>query len=153
MALSRPFSDIREQINRVFHEIEDFGLPGMLERRPLRMADRPWMPAVDISETESEYIVKAEIPGVKPEDIDVEVTDTFVSIKAATREKRKEEKEDYYSCEIRRGQFYRKIGLPGAVETENVRADFENGILELHVPKQQESRRKRIPINSKSKSK
>lgn len=149
MTLSRPISDMREQLNRMFHEMESFGFPSLLEQRPLRMAERPWVPAIDISETENEYIVKAEIPGVKPEDIDVQVNDSSLTIKASTREERKEEKEDFYSCEIRRGQFFRKVPLPGYTKAEGARATFENGLLELHLPKQQESKRKRIQIDVK----
>jgi HSP20 family protein len=104
------------------------------------------MPRVDIIDRDTEIVVKAELPGVSKEDIDLSITDNTVTIKATTSHEEKEEQDNYYRCEISRGSFSRTIALPGDIDAESAKASFSDGILELTMPKMEKSHRKNISI-------
>ncbi len=103
-------------------------------------------PSVDIIERDAEIVVKAELPGVDKDDIDISVTERSVSIKGSTSHEEKEEKGDYYRSEISRGSFARSLPLPAEVDESKARASFKDGILELTLPKKTKSRRQKINI-------
>ncbi|MFO7594387.1 MAG: Hsp20/alpha crystallin family protein [Pseudomonadota bacterium] len=104
-------------------------------------------PGVDIIERDNEVIVKAEVPGVAKEDLDVSVTDNSVTIKGCTSHEETEEKGDYYRSEIRRGSFSRTVALPSSVNSDKAKATFKDGILELTIPKVEKSKRKSVTID------
>ena len=108
-----------------------------------------WMPTVDISETKDKLLVKAELPGMDAKDVSVTVSGDLLTIKG--EKKREEEKKDehYYCCEIYCGSFQRFIRLPVNVKTEKVDATFEKGILQVTLPKTEESKKKEIKIKVK----
>lgn len=103
-------------------------------------------PRTNVIDRDDEVVVQAEVPGVKKEDLDISVTENSVTIKGSSRREAKEEKGDYYRCEIASGTFSRTIGLPGTVDTENAKATFEDGLLELTLPKVSKAKRQRINI-------
>ena len=105
------------------------------------------MPKVDIIDRDKEIVVKAELPGVTKEDIDLSITDNTVTIKATTSHEEKEEQGNYYRCEISRGSFSRTVALPGDVDADNARATFNDGILELTMPKVERSHRRSISVD------
>jgi HSP20 family protein len=104
------------------------------------------MPKVDVIDRENEVVVKAEVPGVDKKDLDVSVAEDSVTIKGSTSHEEKEEKGDYYRCEMRRGAFARTVALPSAVDSEKAKASFKDGVLELVLPKAEGAKRKKIPI-------
>ena len=104
------------------------------------------MPKVDVVDRDTEVVVRAEIPGVKKEDIDISVNESHVTIKAATRAEEEKEEGDYYRCEISQGAFTRTIGLPGDVDGEKAKATFKDGMLELTMPKLERSKRHTIKV-------
>lgn len=104
------------------------------------------MPRVDVIDREDEIVVHAELPGVEKEDLDVSMTENTVTVKGSTKREEKEEKGDYYRCEISRGAFARTVALPGDVDTEKAAATFKDGILELKLPKVSKSKRRSVPI-------
>lgn len=104
------------------------------------------LPKVDIIDRESEIVVRAEVAGVDKKDLDVSVTDTTVTIKGSTRQESKEEKGDYYRCEISQGSFARTVALPGDVDSGKARASFKDGILELMLPKKEAAKRHSIKV-------
>lgn len=111
--------------------------------------ERPFetpMPRVDVIDHDEEVVVRAELPGVEKDAIDVSLSETSVTIKAETRREEKEEKGDYYRCEIARGAFVRTVTLPDYVDTENARASFKDGILELFLPKVTKAKRRTLEI-------
>ena len=142
-----------EEMERMF---EDFFPAGFM--RPFRggmprmsEAAAPFegrWPRVDVQDRESDVLVHAELPGVKKDDLDVSVSDNTVTIKASTRSESEEgEKEgDYYRREIATGSFARTVALPGEVDTDNANAQFEDGILELTLPKREQAKRRRIQV-------
>lgn len=92
-------------------------------------------PCVDLIERDDELIIKAELPGVDKKDLDVSVTSNTVSIKGTTSHEEKEEKGDYYRCEISRGSYSRTLALPVEVDEAKAKATFKDGVLELILPK------------------
>lgn len=103
-------------------------------------------PRVDIIDRDNDIVVKAEIPGVKKEDLDVSMTESTVTIKGSSSHEEKQEKGNYYRCEISRGAFTRTVALPADVDTDKAKAVFNDGILELTIPKVEKSKRKSIPV-------
>jgi len=140
-----------EEMDRMF---EDFFPRGWM--RPFRwewpslgeMA-KPFegkMPKVDVIDRDDEVVVKAELPGVEKKDLDVSVTETSVTIKGTTSHEEKEEKGDYYRCEISRGAYARTVALPSYVDADKAKASFKDGVLELKLPKVEKSKRRSIEI-------
>ena len=101
---------------------------------------------VDIIDRDDEILVRAEIPGVEKEDLDVSVTDDRVTIKAARTHEEKQEKGDFYRREITRGTFSRSLMLPAEVDGTAAKAIFKQGVLELTLPKIARTRRHSVPI-------
>ena len=104
------------------------------------------MPKVDVIDRDDEVVVKAELPGVEKKDLDVSVTETSVTIKGTTSHEEKEEKGDYYRCEISRGAYARTVALPSYVDADKAKASFKDGVLELKLPKVKKSKRRSIEI-------
>jgi HSP20 family protein len=103
-------------------------------------------PSVDVIDRDNEVVVKAELPGVDKKDIDISVSQNTVTIKGTTSHEEKEEKGDYYRCEISRGSYSRTLSLPAEVDEEKTKAEFKDGILELTMPKKKKSKRHTIKV-------
>ena len=103
-------------------------------------------PSVDVIERDDEVVVKAELPGVDKKDIDVSVTSNTVTIKGSTSHEKKEEKGDYYRCEISSGSYSRTLSLPADVDEGKAKAKLKDGILELTLPKVKKSKRQSIKV-------
>ncbi len=104
------------------------------------------IPAVDVIDRPDHILVRAEVPGVKKEDLDVSVSDNLVTIRATTKYEEEKEEGEYYRCEMRHGEFSRSITLPAAVDSAEGRASFKEGILELTLPKTAPSKRRAIKV-------
>lgn len=105
--------------------------------------------ALDVSESENEYTVKASVPGVNPDDLDISLNDNMLTIKGEIKdESEKEEKGQYHLRERRYGSFMRSVSLPATIDSQQASADFENGVLTLHLPKSQETRPRRISVGN-----
>jgi HSP20 family protein len=108
-----------------------------------------WYPAIEISEHDNQLHVHAELPGLKPEDVKVEVADDALIIRGERKSEHEHRAGSAYRSERRYGQFYREIPLPEGVNAEQARAQFQNGVLEVTVPvPQQASNRREIPIST-----
>jgi HSP20 family protein len=101
---------------------------------------------VDITEQDDHYIVKASLPGIKPEDLDITVQDNLLTIQGEMQAEEEKKEERYHLRERRWGSFARSIALPTGVDANNVQAEYENGILTLTLPKSQEARPKHISV-------
>jgi HSP20 family protein len=104
------------------------------------------IPKVDVIERDDEVVVKAELPGVEKKDLDVSVTENSVTIKGSTSHEEKEEKGDFYRCEISRGAYARTVGLPSYVDADKAKASFKDGVLELTLPKVEKSKRRTVEV-------
>ena len=103
-------------------------------------------PKVDVIDREAEIIIRAELPGVKKEDLDVSMAEKSVTIRATTSHEQKEEKGEYFRREMSRGEFQRTLALPDNVNEEEIQATFKDGILELKMPKTEASKRRSITV-------
>lgn len=105
---------------------------------------------VDVSTTSDELVVKAALPGVKPEDVEITVENATLTIRGQTSSDREENEGDYIIQEIRRGEFSRSLTLPTGLEPDKATASFENGILTLRVPKAEQVKPRQIRISATS---
>lgn len=107
---------------------------------------------VDVYETEHDVIVKMPVPGIKSEDLDINITGDTVTVRGETREEAQEEdkKRNYYFKEVRYGSFARSVTLPAPIEVDKVEAETEDGILTLTMPKAEQAKPKAIKVKSKS---
>ena len=99
-------------------------------------------PSIDLFTEGDDVVVKAELPGMKKEDIDVSVTDNTITVSGEKKQEEKVEKKDYYRLERSYGSFSRSFSLPAEVQTEKVTAKFKDGILEIRIPKTEEAKKK-----------
>ncbi len=104
-------------------------------------------PKVDVIDHDKDITVKAELPGVDKKDVNISVTDHTLTIKAETCKEKKEERENYYRREISRGHFSRSVMLPESVEIDKASANFNNGILEIVLPKSEPAKRRNIEVS------
>ena len=108
----------------------------------------PWTPAVNVEETQNELILSAELPGLSEDAISIELENNVLSISGEKTEERTEGDEErrYHVWERRHGAFQRSFKLPRTVKADGIRALFENGILRIHLPKQEEAKGRKIAI-------
>lgn len=123
-------------------------------RRPLSLLGPSWFPrlrmpemeevspTVDIFEEGSDVVVKAELPGMKKEDIDVKLTENTITISGEKKKEEKIEKKNYYRMERSYGSFTRAFSLPSEVQTDKAKAQFKDGILQIRIPKTEEAKQK-----------
>jgi HSP20 family protein len=102
---------------------------------------------LDVSESEEAFIVKASIPGIDPDDLEIHLHDNILTIKGESSFEDEEETQQYHLRERHFGSFMRSIALPTAIDRDEIGATCENGVLTLHLPKSQESKPRRISIN------
>jgi HSP20 family protein len=142
MPRATPFGDI----DRMFDDF--FGRRWMRPfawERPF--AEMPTVPSVDVIDREDEVVVRAEVPGYKKEELEISVANSSLTIKGETKTEEKEEKGDYYRCEISHGAFSRTVALPAEVDDSKAKASVKDGVLELTLPKIEKSKRHTIAIS------
>jgi HSP20 family protein len=111
--------------------------------------DIPSVPSMDLYQTDDAVVVKMGLPGVKPEDIQVSVTNGVLNIRGEVKEEKEEKEKTYHLRERRYGSFSRAVTLPSNVNSEKADAQFENGVLTLTLPKAEESKAKTITVKTK----
>jgi HSP20 family protein len=143
--LASPFSFMRrfgEDMEQLF---EDFGLGGTMSRGLNQIA--AWAPQVEVFEREGQLVIRADLPGVDKDNVQIELRDDSVVIRGERQEERQEEEEGFYRTERSYGSFYREIPLPPGANTENATANFREGVLEITMPAPQgESRVRQLQI-------
>ena len=113
-------------------------------KEALTVAD--WMPTVDISETESEYVIKAELPEVKKDDVKVTLEEGVLTIQGQRRQEKEEKTTKYHRIERSYGTFVRSFALPDQVDENGVKAEFKDGMLNLHIPKSEKAKPRAIDV-------
>lgn len=140
MSLMSPLNEMREQMNRIFHDMEALRFP-MLEDYPIiQNAGKEWLPAVDIEEMDGNYHLKIEVPGIKPENLKVEVFEDQVIVRGENRKEEVIDKANIYRRECSYGNFYRRIPLPGSIKQDRATAELKHGVLNLTLPKTSEKK-------------
>jgi len=150
MAIERwhPFTDLmslRQAMDRLFED--SFVRPS----HALEVLGEVTTPALDVYQTPSEIVVKAALPGVKPEDVNIDITGDTLTIKGESKAEQEVKREDYLYQERRYGAFSRSVLLPGGLKSDKAEATIEDGVLTLTIPKAEEVKPKAIKVKAKEK--
>jgi HSP20 family protein len=141
-----PFPELvslRQAMDRLFED--SFVHPS----RVFAAFGEPTMPAVDAYQTPNEVVVKAALPGIKPEDVDIDITGDILTIKGEIKAGKEVKQQAYFYQEHRYGSFSRSLTLPGGLEVDKVDATVENGILTITIPKSEKVKPKVIKVKAK----
>jgi len=136
----RNISSLQDEVNRLF----DNSLPG---NRGDNSALTAWAPAVDIYETENELVLKADLPDVHEKDLDIRVENNMLTIRGERKFEQNVKEDNYLRIERTYGAFSRSFGLPNTVNTEAIKAVYNNGVLTVELPKRAESKPKQVKVN------
>jgi HSP20 family protein len=136
-------ASFQDEMNRVFNQ---FFRGGNGEEAGWGL--RTWTPAVDIHETDHALVIKAELPGVSKDDVSIEVHQNTLTLRGQRQHEAEVKDEHYHRVERAYGTFQRSFVLPTMVDQEKVQATFKDGVLELHLPKLESAKPRRIAINS-----
>jgi HSP20 family protein len=136
----RELEEVSERLNRMFAR------PATRTNGKETMTVADWAPTVDISETDGEYQIKAEIPDVKKEDVKVTVEDGVLTIQGERKQEKEEKGKRYHRIERSYGSFVRSFSLPDVIDEEKVKAEFKDGVLSLHLPKSEKAKPKAIEV-------
>lgn len=141
----REIMSIRNTMDRLFDSV--------LSGTTLTWQPTVWDLALDVAEDEDEYVVKASIPGINPDDLEITFSNNTLTIKGEVKEDKELEQAHYHLRERRYGSFARSVTLPAGIEADKIEATYEAGVLKLRLPKAEEVRPKKIAINSGEKPK
>ncbi|HEX3510373.1 MAG TPA: Hsp20/alpha crystallin family protein [Solirubrobacteraceae bacterium] len=128
---------VQQEMNRLFGTFFD---------SPTAAAARRWVPAMDLVEDGEEYVLRADLPGLTAEDVKLEVENDRLTLSGERRSESRESNDGYQRIERRSGSFTRSVALPEGVDPESIEATFENGVLELRIPKPAEQKPQRVEI-------
>jgi HSP20 family protein len=138
----RELNTIQSEMNRLFNTYFDSPTPangGATLRR--------WIPAMDLVETEQEFVLRADLPGVDESDVKIELEDRVLTIAGERKAEHEERKEGYYRVERSSGAFTRTLTLPEGVNPDAIQASFAKGVLEVRIPKPEEKKPHRVSIS------
>jgi HSP20 family protein len=147
MALMRPnplffeLSGVTNRLNRLFGRDD-------LWEGDTQMAPVDWAPAVDIVESDSDILIKAELPGVEPKDVSISLDNNVLTLKGERHSEREINRENYHRMERASGSFSRSFAIPASIDADRVTADFRNGLLTITLPKRENSTGRTIQINA-----
>lgn len=142
--LNQPIG-IRDEVNRLF----DSFLQGSLAPRGETDWRTNFMPAIDVHETANEIVVTAEVPGMKPEEVDINLTGNMLTIKGTKKEETDEKGRNWHRIERTYGQFQRTFQLPDTVDPERAKATYDHGVLKIAVAKTEAARPRSIKVDIK----
>lgn len=139
-----PFGEL-ERLQDEMNKLFDFSLSRWPEKKDI---ERTWGPAIDVEEKEKEIVLKADLPGVGKNNVDISVEDDTLIIKGEKKEEKDEKRKGFRRRERFYGKFYRELNLPSYVDQESIKANYKSGVLTLTLPKKEEARKrgKRIEI-------
>ena len=135
-----PFRAFDDLVSRMF---EDWGTSPRLAGEA-----RGWSPAVDMIDRKDEIVLRADLPGLAQQDVQVHVENGMLTIRGTRQGEQEAREEDYYCCERWAGSFSRTMALPAGIDPDKIKATFKNGVLEVHVPKSQQAAGKQIEIKA-----
>ena len=134
----RELSTMRDQMDRLMGSYF----------RGSRLAGDAWAPDLDVSETDEEILIKADLPGVDEKDLSVSLSGTNLLIKGEKKEEKEEKGKHFHRIERSFGSFQRTVALPVAVDSSRIKAEYGKGVLEIHLPKKSEVKPQQIPVSS-----
>jgi len=137
-----PFRELATLQNRVNSIFQDYG-----RGQDELTTTTSFVPAVDVYEDEHKVILKLEIPGVSQEDVDIQVENSTLTVRGERKFEKEEKEENFHRIERRYGSFARSFTLPNTLDTENVQANYEHGVLKIELAKRAEAKPKQIKVN------
>jgi HSP20 family protein len=140
---AREISSLQQEVNRLFGTFFDAPAAGAGNGTGARR----WIPAMDLVEEGDEYVLRADLPGVREEDVKVELDDDVLTISGERRSEHEERRDGYHRIERASGSFSRSLTVPDGVDAERVQARFDNGVLEVRVPKPEQRKPRRVAIS------
>jgi HSP20 family protein len=143
-----PVTGFRTEMDRLFDSFFGGGLPAWGERAWPSLAGQ-WEPPLDVEETDKEVLVRAEIPGVKADDLELAIQNGSLVISGEKKESEERKEGGYVYQERRWGSFRREVTLPSAVDADNVKAEYKDGVLHVILQKSQEALPKKIKVTAK----
>jgi HSP20 family protein len=137
---ARELDTLQGEVNRLFSSFFDTPTTAAAG------AARRWVPAMDLVETDEHFVLKADLPGVAESDVNIELESNVLTISGERRTEHEERNEGYYRIERATGAFRRLLTLPDGIDPEAVTAKFDNGVLEVRIPKPAEAKPRRVQI-------
>jgi HSP20 family protein len=137
----RELGSLQNEMNRLFNTVFDAPAPGN------GGAMRRWMPAMDLIETGEHFVLRADLPGMDQDDIQIELEDGTLTLSGERKAEHDSKNEGFYRVERAFGAFSRSLSLPKGVDPEGVSASFDRGVLEVRIPKPEERKPRRIEIS------
>ena len=141
-----PFRDLASLHNRVGRLFEE-GLCGLRgDQREEALDSRAWAPAVDILEKDNEIVLRADLPGIDPKDVDIQVQNGTLTLRGERKFESDVKEDNFRRVERVYGSFVRSFSLPQTVDSEHVAAEYKNGVLEVTLPKRPEAKPRQIKV-------
>ena len=140
----RLFNRLQQQLNNLYGV-----MPARLDDEESNIVTSSWMPAVDIKEESDRYVIRADVPGVDPEKIEVTMKNGILTIRGERQTEKKEEDKGYKRVERSYGSFYRRFSLPDNADADNISAGSRNGVLELSIPKREVVKPRMVTVKSR----
>ena len=137
----RELTSLQNEMNRLFTTFFDTPTGGNGES-----AGRRWIPAMDLVETDDHFVLKADLPGLGDGDVNIEVEDNVLTVSGERKAEHEDKREGYVRVERSYGAFRRSLTLPEGIDPEAVTASFDNGVLEVRIPKPEERKPRRVAI-------
>ncbi|MFU8773072.1 MAG: Hsp20/alpha crystallin family protein [Anaerolineales bacterium] len=141
----REFISLRDNMDRLFDRT--------LSRMDSDFDTVSWSLALDVVESNDEFVVKASLPGIDPDDLEITYSDNTLTIRGETKTEQEVEESRYHLRERRYGRFSRSVSLPSKINSDKIKADYNNGVLTLHLPKTEEVKPKRISVKAEGSKK
>jgi HSP20 family protein len=137
----RELSSLQNDMNRLFNTFFDTTTPGNGGSAPRR-----WIPAMDLVETDDQFVLKADLPGLTEEDVSIDVEGDVLTVSGERKAEHEDKREGYVRVERSFGAFRRSLTLPEGVDPEAVTASFDRGVLEVRIPKPEQRKPRRVAI-------
>jgi HSP20 family protein len=141
---ARELATIQTEMNRLFNT---FFEPGQANGGG-QAALRQWIPAMDLVETGEDFVLRADLPGLAENDVNIELEDNVLTISGERKAEHEERKEGYYRVERASGAFHRSLTLPEGIDPDRVRASFDKGVLEISIPKPEQRKPRKVTISA-----
>jgi HSP20 family protein len=139
---ARELNTIQNEMNRLFNTFFDQPLPN-----GGNVGQRRWLPAMDLVESDDDFVLRADLPGLSEKDVNIELEDNVLTISGERKGEHEERKEGFYRVERASGSFSRSLTLPEGVNPEGIKANFDRGVLEVRIPKPEERKPRKVEIS------
>lgn len=142
---ARELATIQTEMNRLFSTFFDSPTP---PANGNGAALRRWIPAMDLVETGEDFVLRADLPGLTEDDVNIELEDNVLTVSGERKSEHEERKEGYYRVERSFGSFSRSLTLPEGIDPDGVKASFEHGVLEVRIPKPEQRKPRKVTISA-----